>query len=821
MKKLYSLLMVSLLSLVSMMATAQEYSITLNVDDPSRVVVKLGYYGDAEPLVAGDNVITGLDWTSVNIYDGPDARVVSLTDDSGQTYEKGWSGYYTFYLSESTNGRTFTVTTIDLNESRTAQMTVTVDDPTQVQLKRNGDSQAITLVEGENTVKFDPTTETPFTLKPTGYYDNFYKVLLDGAPVNGGGYYGNEYTLVPANGANLEVYVNYPDVDCTVTLTYPRDIEGFQLSDVLMSATTGTSWPYTDVEFDAEGKLTVKAGTMLRLSLSSSNYKVESVTVNGASMPTGSVNTVIVDDTEIVLNVRAWGTVTGTVNLVDPAHVNVYRGYASSGELIEGLVAGDNPVSVPENANGISITATPGHYITTITDQNGDEYNEGAYLRVEADSKYTVVSGVYSTEPVHVSFAVPEGLDASKMIRRVKMVEGDDIEFTSEGFDVLPGTKVVLYPNTSDYNISAILFEGYGMFNSWMDYTNEIKITQECTITIEGSEYPKVTFTLNADNVENFKLYSGSYSSYNPASNIEIPIVNGANTITVSDTGYGAKITIMAEEGKWVEIVDEEGYNKYANQSFYVYDETVLTVTSGTIERNALAALYIKDVNTIYACSLTRLDETKLVDLPEEDGYTTFRFSDKADNPFRLQLSGSDLWDNPPTVYLNDTKIESVSSWGFTYEFRLAAADVIKVFCVDEAAKHTVDFTVTGPAEKLAVVRDRVAYHDHSAAATFHKGTEFMLAGLDEATLEVKVNGQPVEAEEGLHTFTLEGDSQVSVNVVESQSGIENVIAGTATADRNVYNLQGIRILTDASAEQIKALPAGIYICGGKKIAVK
>lgn len=52
--------------------------------------------------------------------------------------------------------------------------------------------------------------------------------------------------------------------------------------------------------------------------------------------------------------------------------------------------------------------------------------------------------------------------------------------------------------------------------------------------------------------------------------------------------------------------------------------------------------------------------------------------------------------------------------------------------------------------------------------------------------------------------------------------------AGTSSVDTvmrdgryDVFNLQGIRILTDADAEALKALPAGLYIVNGKKVILK
>ena len=50
-------------------------------------------------------------------------------------------------------------------------------------------------------------------------------------------------------------------------------------------------------------------------------------------------------------------------------------------------------------------------------------------------------------------------------------------------------------------------------------------------------------------------------------------------------------------------------------------------------------------------------------------------------------------------------------------------------------------------------------------------------------------------------------------------TGIEGV--GAESGLFTVYNLQGILVLSDATADDVKALPAGIYIVNGKKVALK
>lgn len=52
-------------------------------------------------------------------------------------------------------------------------------------------------------------------------------------------------------------------------------------------------------------------------------------------------------------------------------------------------------------------------------------------------------------------------------------------------------------------------------------------------------------------------------------------------------------------------------------------------------------------------------------------------------------------------------------------------------------------------------------------------------------------------------------------------AGIQDVSVKNAAVDRTVYNLQGIPVLRNASDADINALPAGIYISGGRKFIRK
>jgi len=62
----------------------------------------------------------------------------------------------------------------------------------------------------------------------------------------------------------------------------------------------------------------------------------------------------------------------------------------------------------------------------------------------------------------------------------------------------------------------------------------------------------------------------------------------------------------------------------------------------------------------------------------------------------------------------------------------------------------------------------------------------------------------------------------VIIDDLEPESGINTVVEDSSTGSTNrVYNLQGVLIKDNATQEEIKSLPKGIYIIGGKKILIQ
>ena len=89
--------------------------------------------------------------------------------------------------------------------------------------------------------------------------------------------------------------------------------------------------------------------------------------------------------------------------------------------------------------------------------------------------------------------------------------------------------------------------------------------------------------------------------------------------------------------------------------------------------------------------------------------------------------------------------------------------------------------------------------------------------------LIVKANDAAVSPDaEGRFVVPVTDDTNISI-ANDGHVGVNDILEGEngEAVSLEVYNLQGIRVLSNASAADVRNLPAGIYIVNGKKVAIK
>ncbi len=352
MKKIYSFLLIGLLVLVST-TTAGAVTITVNFDNPDAVSVTLN--GTPQTITQGDNTFTSEQYNSLCVTAVSPYAIKSVVNSAG-TPQSVWSNTWYCYFYSSDEGQKFAVTTYNMDEARTASCTINVDDASMVRVQRSGSYTTVDLVDGENTVKFNPETETQLNISAVSYDVPLYSVKLNGTEIVASY---NTYYITLTDGCEVDITAIVPDIDVTVTFEYSEKGEG-ALSGVNVNGSTVS-------DFDGKS-ISMKAGQKLEL-VPNSEYNITTTLINDVNVYwTGSYSysTTIMDNTTIKITASPYGKVKGTVTIDDPENLILYHGYSRDNVVIN-LEAGDNIIELLENNTTISWAVATGCYVKSIT----------------------------------------------------------------------------------------------------------------------------------------------------------------------------------------------------------------------------------------------------------------------------------------------------------------------------------------------------------------------------------------------------------------------------------------------------------------------
>ena len=369
MKKFY-LFLIMLLSVIAPQA-ADAFSITINVDDASRINVFLNGYQD---VVNGDNVFEVKDGDYLSVTTQKDAGFVSVFNGDKAVKLDSYSSF-NLKLSESEHtGAKFVVKTATLDEMRTASCKVTVDDPSKVTLRLSRTYTTVQLKNGENEVKFIPGTESTFTISPQSYETPLYKVTRNSVAAEAEW---GSYTLKDvADGDVIDIQANYPDVDCAVKFNINADGVGF-IKSLTVNGNEVTNF--------MDDNFTVKCGSNISITRNSEDYKLESFKVNGADKTddfySDSYDIFVTDATTFDITAKKYTTLKATIDIDDVTHATVYKGYSYYGDAFD-MKNGKNEIEVSEQQPLISLVAKDGYYFTSVNDGT-TEYADNNVSKIE------------------------------------------------------------------------------------------------------------------------------------------------------------------------------------------------------------------------------------------------------------------------------------------------------------------------------------------------------------------------------------------------------------------------------------------------------
>lgn len=371
MKKFY-LFLIMLLSVIAPQA-ADAFSITLNVDDASRINVFLNGYQD---LVNGDNVFEVKDGDYLSITTQNNAGLVSVSNGDKAVKLDSYSSFNLKLTESEYAGAKLMIKTATLDEMRTASCKVTVDDPSKVTLRLSRTFTTVQLKSGENEVKFIPGTESTFTISPQSYDTPLYKVTRNSVAAEAEW---GSYTLKNvAEGDVIDIQANYPDIDCAVKFNVNAEGVGF-IKIVTVNGNEVTN--YLDDNF------TVKCGSTISITRNSEDYKLESFKVNGEDKTSDfyedSYNIFVTDATTLDITAEKYATFKATVDIDDVSHATVYKGYSYYDDAFD-MKNGKNEIEVSEKQPLISLVAKDGYYFTSVNDGT-TEYTDQSTSEINVD----------------------------------------------------------------------------------------------------------------------------------------------------------------------------------------------------------------------------------------------------------------------------------------------------------------------------------------------------------------------------------------------------------------------------------------------------
>lgn len=371
MKKFY-LFLIMLLSVIAPQA-ADAFSITINVDDASRINV---FLNGTKDVVNGDNVFEVKDGDYLSVTTQNNAGLVSVFNGDKAVKLDSYSSFRLKLTESEYAGAKFIVKTATLDEMRTASCKVTVDDPSKVTLRLSRTFTTVQLKSGENEVKFIPGTESTFTISPQSYNTPLYKVTRNSVAAEAEW---GSYTLKNvAEGDVIDIQANYPDIDCAVKFNVNAEGVGF-IKSVTVNGNEVTN--YLDDNF------TVKCGSTISITRNSEDYKLESFKVNGEDKTSDfyedSYNIFVTDATTLDITAEKYATFKATVDIDDVSHATVYKGYSYYDDAFD-MKNGTNEIEVSEKQPLISLVAKDGYYFTSVNDGT-TEYTDQSTSEINVD----------------------------------------------------------------------------------------------------------------------------------------------------------------------------------------------------------------------------------------------------------------------------------------------------------------------------------------------------------------------------------------------------------------------------------------------------
>lgn len=520
-----------------------------------------------------------------------------------------------------------------------------------------------------------------------------------------------------------------------------------------------------------------------------------------------------------------YRTASVTINMDTPERVTIERADGTS------FKPESSPLVISYNPTDESkLTVSPRGY-----DQTLYKVMAGGQEIKPVSSKYTIelVDNTGDTpayiETIDIEASFPEGftynakinLDGPQAAITSVTAGGVKVEdfLVAEGFSVNPESKLSIVFDTDNYAIDEFVENGAVRTL----YSNERSISSvisDYVFDIKAHKLQEFTTTINAVCPEAFKVTCMSSN---------VTLAEGANPLSVKEGKR--QIQIKLNTGFDVVKLEYDGEDLLQSSDWGYYKTAYITIDDNGKEINIEGAPIVRDKNlavffqnlhlaTSWSRYVSFYSSGSTYEYPEDlvEGYNIVPFR-PADGLAMVYFGGT--YEVAPEAYLNDEAM-TVFSGPYHLEADVVDGDVIKVFLGGSPETHDVTFNFDGNVEPadLDIRKDILAAINPETTVKAVGKTSFAISAANDIPgLSVMVGNNAITPDQD-GKFVFDIDADATVNISASSSGIESIADGADTTV-NVYNLQGILVLKNADPDAIRALPAGIYIAGGKKITVR
>ncbi len=594
-------------------------------------------------------------------------------------------------------------------------------------------------------------------------------------------------TTAAASAVTFTVKVGNPDaVRCTVSGSPKELTSGDNLFDVAEYSRVS----FTGVEPYYITNVTNQAGT------AANGYYQGSWNFYPSSYDDGSVFTIA------TINLNDVRTSTFTINVDDPSLV---RAQLSGYSRVLALTAGANTIKFDDvTENTLFLSSTDYYKPLYEVKLNGETVasQNGGYNILISNGCTVDITAVIPDIDINVTFSYAD--EESKGAIQSVAIDGVTVEnFNGAPLSMKAGQTLSLNDNR-DYKIESVKLNGSPI--TWTGgYSYNSILLEDTEINVKAHPYGTVTATIDIDDPSNIILYRG-YSYMEDV----IELVPGINEVELSENN--AVISWEAADGCYITsvTVGDETLSEYQTD-FTLTADTTLKFITGKIVMDKKAVVWVNDLaKANYYFSFQGYDRSNIA---LENGYNEVPFYEKM-TPFMVGWAGLDL--NYNQVYINNELVNPQYEGSSNWELPIQDGDVAKFYIGAEAVSCDVMFEA-GDAIEATVVYDRVkVVEDWRAGFSCLNGTEVSVAGTG---LKLTVNGVSLEANEDQNFVFTVTEPATSVKITnEEATGVSDIAVDNISEDAPVYNLNGARVATRATAG---TLPAGIYVMNGRKMVVR